>query len=83
MTLASTITLLSMAILLVVGWRTIHVMRSEKAAKRGSLPGTGHHVIEANYHSGGGGGGHDGRFTVPRDPQAYAKLFVPKGKDRT
>ena len=82
MTLASTITILSMAILFVVGWRAIHVMRSEKDARRGSEPGTGDHIIEAPYHSGGAGGGHDGRFTVPRDPQAYAKLFVPKEKDR-
>ena len=81
MTVANTITLLSMAILFVVGWRTIHVMRQEKDAKRGSEPGTGHHIVEVNYHSGGAGGGHDGRFTVPRDPQEYARLFVPKEKD--
>ena len=81
MTVANTITLLCMAILFVVGWRTIHVMRQEKDAKRGSEPGTGHHIVEAAYHSGGAGGGHDGRFTVPRDPQEYARLFVPKQKD--
>ena len=81
MTLAGTITLLSMAILFVVGLRAIYVMRREKDARRGSEPGTGHHVVEVAYHSGGAGGGHDGRFTVPRDPQEYARLFVPKQKD--
>ncbi|WP_425098296.1 hypothetical protein [Tropicibacter sp. S64] len=44
---------------------------------RGSEPGTGHHELTSDYHS-GVGGGHSQTWTVPRDPQDYAKLFIPK-----
>ncbi|RKF15024.1 hypothetical protein D6850_09205 [Roseovarius spongiae] len=44
---------------------------------RGSEPGKGVHVLESDYQS-GVGGGHVTRWTVPRDPQEYAKHFVPK-----
>ena len=74
-----TIAVLSGAILLVLALRTIQVIRREGARPpRGSPPGEGHHVIDASYLSGGGGGGHHATFTVPRDPQAYARAFVPK-----
>lgn len=87
MTVAGSIALLSGAILLVLALRVIAVIRREGSRPmRGSPPGQGHHVIDASYHSGGGGGGHDATFTVPRDPQAYARAFVPKvasERDRT
>ena len=35
-------------------------------------------VIDAHYHSGGAGGGHSTQYRVPKDPQAYARLFIPK-----
>ena len=73
--------LLSAAILGLLAVRAVVIMRREKDTPRGSLPGTGYHVIEANYLSGGGGGGHHGSFRVPKDPQEYAKGFVPRQKD--
>ena len=51
-----------------------------KGTERGSLPGKGDHVIELDYNSGGGGGSQTARYTVPKDPQDYAKRFVPQGK---
>ena len=58
-------------------WQSI---RHSSGTERGSLPGTGHHIIDAEYHSGGGGGGHSAQYRVPRDPQEYAKTFIPKDK---
>lgn len=45
--------------------------------KRGSRPGTGHHILRSDYQS-GMGGGHVTEWKVPKDPDAYAKLFVPR-----
>ncbi len=64
-----------------LGIRALVALRREKDEPRGSEPGEGYHVIEANYHSGGGGGGHSSTFRVPKDPQEYARAFVPKDKD--
>ena len=74
------IVLLSGLILAVLLGRALWIVRSEKDEGRGSLPGRGDHVVEANYFS--GGGGQQGAFRVPRDPQDYAKRFVPKERDR-
>lgn len=49
--------------------------------RRGSKPGKGHHVLRSDYQS-GVGGGNVTEWKVPRDPDAYAKLFVPKDSDR-
>ncbi|MEM9707426.1 MAG: hypothetical protein AAF871_01430 [Pseudomonadota bacterium] len=70
--------LLCLAILIVLLVRAALVIRSEKDKGRGSLPGTGDHVIDANYNS--GLGGQEGTFRVPKDPDAYARRFVPKGR---
>lgn len=67
-------------IVLVAVLRARQAVRHDPHARRGSAPGTGYHVIDASYHSGGGGGGQSGEFRVPRDPQAYARLFIPKDK---
>ena len=56
------------------------VMRAERGARRGAEPGEGYHVIRSEYFSGGGGGGETTEYTVPKDPQAYARLFVPRDK---
>ncbi|RVT84514.1 hypothetical protein DXV76_12600 [Rhodobacteraceae bacterium CCMM004] len=72
---------LGIAILGVLAVRATIVVRRERGAPRGSLPGKGHHVIEANYFSGGAGGGHSASYKVPKDPQAYARLFVPRDRD--
>ncbi len=70
--------IISALILLIIGLRAVQIMRREQGGKlRGSPPGTGHHIIQAEYQSGGGGGGSHGQFRVPKDPQAYARAFVP------
>lgn len=76
-------------ILLVLLARAIWIMRREAAEEdggrpRGIPPGTGYTEIESNYFSGVGGGSQM-TSRVPRDPQEYARAFVPKrrGKHRS
>lgn len=71
------------AILLVLVGRAIYVLRAEKSKPfRGANPGTGHHTIHAEYSS--GLSGHHSTYKIPRDPDAYARMFVPKRKkDKT
>ncbi|MEL6645058.1 MAG: hypothetical protein AAFQ79_14090 [Pseudomonadota bacterium] len=76
------IVLICTAILVLLAVRAFIVVRREADAPRGSLPGKGHHVIDASYFSGGAGGGHSGEFRVPKDPQEYARAFVPRNKDK-
>ncbi len=78
MTWTTPIVLISAAILIVLVIRALLVLRREGDAPRGAEPGQGHHVIDSSYYSGGGGGGHQSSFRVLRDPQDYAKGFVPK-----
>lgn len=73
-------TAIVVAILVALGWRTGVVMRSERGQRRGAAPGQGRHVLRSEYFSGGGGGGEARDYTVPKDPQDYARLFVPKDK---
>ncbi|NSX55226.1 hypothetical protein [Parasulfitobacter algicola] len=54
-------------------------VKQTRGTERGSLPGKGDHIIEADYSS-GMGGGHHTQYRVPKDPQEYAKMFVPKEK---
>ncbi len=72
------ITGLSALVLLVAVLRAAQSIRAERQQGRGTEPGPGDTIIDATYHSGGGGGGHQMEIRVPRDPQAYARLFVPK-----
>ncbi len=74
------VVVLCAGIVLVAVLRARQAIRAERGTERGSLPGTGYHVIDASYHSGGGGGGQSYQFKVPRDPQEYARQFIPKGK---
>lgn len=76
------ITLLVIAIILVAVISGAMALKRTRGTERGSLPGKGDHVIEANYSSGAGGGGHSTTYTVPRDPQEYAKRFVPREKQK-
>ena len=71
---------LSLAILILLFFRTLWVIQHEKDQGRGSLPGQGDHEVRADYFSGGAGGGHSGSFRVPKDPQKYAQQFVPKDR---
>ncbi len=69
--------LVSGAILAILIVRAIIVVRREGAEPtRGSEPGKGDHTIHAEYSS--GFSGHSTSYKIPRDPQAYAKRFVPK-----
>ncbi len=74
------ITIVSGLILLILGIRAFIVLRNERDAPRGSKPGKGYHEIDASYWSGGGGGGQQGSFKVPKDPQEYARRFVPRNR---
>ena len=76
--LSAPVVVISAAILVVLAARAAWVIRSEKNQQRGSLPGRGDHVIEANYNS--GLGGHTGQFRVPKDPNEYARRFVPHSR---
>ena len=69
---------ISSVILVILVVRAVFVWRAERGQPRGAAPGRGDHVIDASYTSGGAGGGHTGHFTVPRDPQDYARRFVPR-----
>ncbi len=55
-------------------------LRRTRGTERGSPPGKGDHVIDLDYNSGAGGGSQTARYTIPKDPQDYAKRFVPQGK---
>ncbi|MEL6548628.1 MAG: hypothetical protein AAFQ54_00115 [Pseudomonadota bacterium] len=70
----------SAAILVILVARAIYVVRSETGTpERGLSPGEGDHTIHAEYSS--GLSGHHSSYKVPRDPQAYARRFVPRQKD--
>lgn len=63
---------LILAVLVIIG---IGRQRQFDGTRRGSPPGKGYHTLESNYSS--GLGGHDTTWRVPRDPQEYARSFVP------
>ena len=67
-----------LAILLARAW---WILRHEDGPVRGVEPGEGHVEIESQYFSGLGGGSHH-VTRVPRDPQAYARAFVPRRRER-
>jgi hypothetical protein len=73
---------LSIAILGLLTGRAIWVMRSEANAPRGIEPGRGDTEIDCSYFSGAGGGGDQRIVRVPRDPQDYARAFVPRRNRR-
>ncbi|MEM8591592.1 MAG: hypothetical protein AAGF13_03610 [Pseudomonadota bacterium] len=61
---------------LLVGRAFIVVKREAGEKQRGSEPGSGHHTIHAEYSS--GFSGHSTSYKIPRDPEAYARRFVPQ-----
>ena len=78
--------ILGAAILAVLLGRAVWVMRAEAAdpdggRPRGTRPGPGHVEIRSEYSS-GLGGGEAMTVRVPRDPDAYARAFVPKRAPR-
>jgi hypothetical protein len=40
-----------------------------------------YHILHSEYHS-GVGGGENRTWKIPKDPQAYARLFIPKDKTK-
>jgi hypothetical protein len=73
-----TIPVLIVLIVAVVVVTGIMRQRGFKGTERGSDPGKGYHVLDSNYSS--GLGGHNTSWKVPRDPQEYARSFVPRGR---
>ncbi len=72
------ISVLIIGALIVLAVGALALMGKNKSTKlRGSEPGTGYHTLTSDYQS-GMGGGHVTTWKVPRDPQEYAKRFVPK-----
>jgi len=70
-------------IVILVGLLARSRARAESAKnRRGTDPGEGDQLIDSGYYAGGLGGGHGGVIRVTRDPQQYAKGFVPSGKRR-
>ncbi len=71
-------TLILLILLVVAAIAAVAIMGQRKSpGQRGSAPGKGMHILESDYQS-GMGGGNVTRWEIPRDPQAYAKLFAPK-----
>ena len=68
---------LVVAIGAVVWFKARQTIRRERHLPRGLAPGEGDHIIDVEYSS-GLGGGHATQIRVPRDPQAYARRFVPR-----
>ncbi|MEM9854124.1 MAG: hypothetical protein AAF841_06680 [Pseudomonadota bacterium] len=68
--------LICAAILAILIARAIYVVRMEAdETARGAEPGKGDLTIHADYSS--GFSGHSTSYKIPRDPQAYARRFVP------
>lgn len=76
---AAIITLLSGLVLLLAILRAAQSLRRDRSSGRGTEPGPGDSVIESHYSS-GAGGGHSMSYRISRDPQTYAKLFIPKDR---
>ncbi|MEM1232655.1 MAG: hypothetical protein AAGH70_00885 [Pseudomonadota bacterium] len=78
----SFIVLVSAAIVGLLLWKAVSVVRSEQGQRlRGTLPGEGHTTIHSEYSS--GFSGHSTSYDIPKDPQAYARRFVPlNAKDK-
>ncbi|WP_371154352.1 hypothetical protein [Jannaschia sp. 2305UL9-9] len=80
--LAATLAALIVGVLLA---RAIWILRKEAQQEdggrpRGIAPGTGYTEITSDYSS-GVGGGNQLTSRVPKDPQEYARVFVPR-RDR-
>lgn len=69
-------------ILALLVMRAIYILRTERNQRPGSPPGQGHHILKSEYFSGGGGGGEATEYRIPKDPQDYARLFVPKPRNK-
>lgn len=80
MTLIDLLAGMSALVVVLLIIRAAQAVISERKAPRGIDPGQGDTLIDVNYASGGGGGGHSTTIRVPKDPQEYAKAFVPRNR---
>jgi len=82
---AAIITVLSGLVLLLAVLRAAQVLRQERGTPleggRGTAPGPGDSIIESHYSS-GVSGGQSMSYRISRDPQTYAKLFIPKDRKK-
>ena len=69
-------------IVLIVALARSRARHEMKKARRGTEPGQGDQLIDTSYYAGGPGGGHGGVTRVTRDPQLYARAFVPRHAKR-
>lgn len=49
----------------------------KRSTTQGDAENADFHILHSEYQS-GMGGGESRTWKVPKDPQAYAKLFIPK-----
>ncbi|MDZ7708904.1 MAG: hypothetical protein U5K36_01320 [Roseovarius sp.] len=75
------ITILSGLVLLLAVLRAAQSMRHDPTTGRGTEPAPGDSVIESHYSS-GVSGGQSMSYRISRDPQTYAKLFIPKDRKK-
>jgi hypothetical protein len=71
---------ISPILVIVVGYALFDLRRRRNGpVKRGVEPGLGDSLVQGGIGSaaGGSGGGHNTVIRVTRDPQQYAKAFVP------
>jgi len=75
LTLIVVLSLGILALAVLAGWMRL---RQDPGKARGALPRKGHHTLTSDYQS--GLGGHSTIWTVPADPQDYARTFVPRDR---
>ena len=78
---AAIITLLSGLVLLLAVLRAAQSLHQDRGTGRGTAPGPGDSIIESHYSS-GVSGGQTMSYRISRDPQTYAKLFIPKDRNK-
>lgn len=74
------ILLLVLAIIGVTLLLARRAIREDEGKSRGTTPDKGHTTLHSHYSSGLGGASRS--YRVPRDPQDYAKRFIPRGKTK-
>jgi len=82
---AAIIAVLSGLVLLLAVLRAAQALHHERGTPReggrGSAPGAGESIIDSHYSS-GVSGGQNMSYRISRDPQTYAKLFIPKDRKK-
>jgi hypothetical protein len=75
------IAVLSGLVLLLAGLRAAQSLREDRTTGRGTEPGEGDSVI-SSFYSSGVSGGQSMSYRISRDPQTYAKIFIPKDRSK-